>query len=97
MQGNPLVPVVLQAWRPGTVNGLGFPGPGADTSAVRPQVRGQFGRCHDLAGHYWTPDISSFITCSRSFVHSPSTWNDIPGRTKGNGRSGANLLTILDI
>lgn len=51
MQGKPFVPIVLQAWRPETVNGLGFPGPGADPPAARPQVRGQFGRCHeDLAG-----------------------------------------------
>lgn len=49
-------------------------------------------------GHHWTPDISSFISCSRSFVHSPSTWNDIPGRSRGSSRrSGANPLTILDI
>lgn len=51
MQGKLLVFVILQAWSPGMVNGLGFPGPGADTSAAKPQVRGQFGRYHEeLAG-----------------------------------------------
>ncbi|CAD7674272.1 unnamed protein product [Nyctereutes procyonoides] len=77
----------------GTMNGLGFPGPGPDISVPRPQSTGLFGRCHeDLAGHF------SFYLLFQILVDGPKSWNGIPAGRRARERwGGVNLLTNPDL
>ena len=87
------LPVNLARVGSGTMNGLGFPGPGPDISVPRPQSTGLFGRCHeDLAGHF------SFYLLFQILVCGPKSWNGIPAGRRARERwGGVNLLTNPDL